>query len=126
MTATPAAHGTAALVLHQARFDLRGFLRNRQAPLLHARLPLIFLVIFIGVFGKDTVGAVRAEGCRRTTCPGISALAVIAASFINLVISITVQREAGVLKRRRATPVPASVLIGGRTLTAIVVAAGRR
>ena len=53
--------------------------------------------------------------------PGISALAIIARSFFNLVIAITAQRESGVLKRRRATPVPASVLIAGRTLTAVVV-----
>jgi ABC-2 type transport system permease protein len=56
--------------------------------------------------------------------PGISALAVVAGSFVNLVISVTAQRESGVLKRRRATPVPAWVLIAGRALTAIVVALG--
>ena len=53
--------------------------------------------------------------------PGIAALGVIAASFVNLVISITAQREDGILKRRRATPVPAWVLIAGRTLTAVGV-----
>jgi ABC-2 type transport system permease protein len=47
---------------------------------------------------------------------------VIAGSFVNLVISITAQREAGILKRRRSTPVPAWVLIAGRALVAIVVA----
>ena len=53
--------------------------------------------------------------------PGISALGVIASSFVNLVISITAQRENGVLKRRRATPVPAWVLIAGRSLTAVSI-----
>jgi ABC-2 type transport system permease protein len=37
------------------------------------------------------------------------------------VISVVVQRETGVFKRRRATPVPASVLIAGRALTAVAV-----
>jgi ABC-2 type transport system permease protein len=37
---------------------------------------------------------------------------------------VTAQRESGVLKRRRATPVPASALIAGRALTATVVAIG--
>jgi len=49
---------------------------------------------------------------------------VIAGSFVNLVISITAQRESGVLKRRRSTPVPAWVLIAGRALTAIIVSLG--
>ena len=112
--------GPVGLVLHQARYDLLGILRNRQARFFTLALPLIFLVIFVSVFGNHTV---RATGVKASTyyVPGISALAVIAASFVNLVISITAQREAGILKRRRATPVPAWVLIAGRTLTAMSV-----
>ena len=40
---TPAARGPVALVLHQARFDLRAFLRNRQARFFTLALPLLFL-----------------------------------------------------------------------------------
>jgi ABC-2 type transport system permease protein len=43
------------------------------------------------------------------------------ASFSNLVIAVTTQRELGVLKRRRATPAPAGVVIAGRAITALVV-----
>ena len=118
--APPTAHGSVGLVLHQARYDLLGFLRNRQARFFTLILPLIFLVIFVGVFGNNTVGP---AGVKASTyyVPGISALGLIAASFVNLVISITAQREDGILKRRRATPVPAWVLIAGRSLTAIAV-----
>jgi ABC-2 type transport system permease protein len=116
----PAVHGPVGLVLHQARYDLLGFLRNRQARFFTLVLPLLFLVIFVSVFGNNTVGA---SGVKASTyyVPGISALAVIASSFVNLVISVTAQREGGILKRRRATPVPAWVLIAGRTLTAMSV-----
>ncbi|HZS25493.1 MAG TPA: ABC transporter permease [Gaiellaceae bacterium] len=108
------------LVLHQARYDLLALVRNRQARFFTLVLPLLFLVIFVGVFGNHTV---RATGVKISTyyVPGISALGIIAASFVNLVISIVAQRESGILKRRRATPVPAWVLIGGRTLTAMTV-----
>ena len=116
---TSAARGPLALVLHQARFDLLGILRNRQARFFTLILPLLFLVIFVGVFGNHTLdNGVKAS---TTYVPGLSALGVIAASFVNLVISITAQREGGILKRRRATPVPAWVLIGGRTLTSVTV-----
>jgi ABC-2 type transport system permease protein len=50
------------------------------------------------------------------------ALGIIAAAFVNLVISVTAQREAGILKRRRATPVPASAIIAGRALTSVATA----
>jgi ABC-2 type transport system permease protein len=109
------------LVLHQARYDLRVFLRNKQWCYFTLILPLVLLVVFVNVgIGGRTVGRDHAASSTYYV-PGLSALAVVAASFVNLVVSITAQREAGVLKRRRATPVPAEVLIAGRTLTALAV-----
>lgn len=107
------------LVLHQWRYDLVAFRRSPQSRFFTVALPIVFLVIFVSVFGNDTLE----NGVKASTyyVPGISALAVIASSFFNLVIAITAQRESGVLKRRRATPVPAWVLIAGRTLTAVVI-----
>jgi ABC-2 type transport system permease protein len=112
---------TLGLVLHQARYDLRSFLRNRQARFFTFILPIIFLVIFVGVFGNHRVGPEQVKASTYYV-PGISALAIIAVSFVNLTITITAQRETGVLKRRRGTPVPAWVLIGGRTLSTVTVA----
>src|SRR5208283_3372859 len=98
--------GVPSLVLHQARYELLSFLRNKQARFFTLLLPLAFLVILVGLFGNHTVGS---EHVKESTyyVPGLSAMAVISASFVNLVISITTQRESGVLKRRRAAPVPA-------------------
>ena len=107
-------------MLHQARYDLLGILRNRQARFFTLVLPLLFLIIFVGVFGDHVVGPGRTKASAYYV-PGLAALGVIAASFVNLVISITAQRETGILKRRRATPMPAWALIAGRTLTAVAV-----
>ncbi|HEX3454636.1 MAG TPA: ABC transporter permease [Gaiellaceae bacterium] len=108
------------LVLHQARYDLLSFLRNRQARFFTLILPLLFLVIFVSVFGNHRVGPQHVKASTYYV-PGLSALAIIAASFVNLVISLTAAREAGVLKRRRATPMPAWALIAARTLTAMAI-----
>ena len=111
------------LALHQFPYDLRAFLRNRQSRFFTLALPVLFLVIFSSVFGG---GRTKVPGGRIEASvafvPGIIALGIIAASFVNLVISVTAQRESGVLKRRRATPVPAAALIAGRALTAVVAA----
>jgi len=113
------------MALHQFRYDLRALVRNRQAQFFTLALPVLFLVIFASVFGGHG-HTVSVAGGRIPTAvsyvPGIMALGIIAAAFINLVISVTAQRESGVLKRRRATPVAASALIAGRTLTAVVTA----
>jgi ABC-2 type transport system permease protein len=108
------------LVLHQARYDLVAFLRNKQSRFFTLALPVIFLVIFVSVFGNNKVGPQNVKASTYYV-PGLAALGIIAGSFVNLVISVTAQREAGVLKRRRSTPVPAAVLIAGRAVTAIFV-----
>jgi ABC-2 type transport system permease protein len=111
------------LVAHQTRFEMLAFFRNRQSRFFTVALPVIFLVIFVSVFGNDRLGPLEIKASTYYV-PGISALAVIGGSFVNLVISVTTQRETGVLKRRRAAPVPAWVLIVARALTAIVVGLG--
>jgi ABC-2 type transport system permease protein len=113
------------MTMHQFPYDLRALLRNRQAQFFTFALPILFLVIFASIFGGHSHTVAVAGGRIDTSVayvPGIMTLGIIAAAFINLVISVTAQRESGVLKRRRATPVPAVVLIAGRALTAVVVA----
>jgi ABC-2 type transport system permease protein len=111
--------------LHQASYDLRAFIRNRQAQFFTLALPVLFLVILASLFGgKGHTTPVPGGQVSLSVAyvPGIIALGVIAACFGNLVASVTAQRERGVLKRRRATPVPAAAIIAGRVLTAIVIA----
>ena len=113
------------MALHLFGYDLRTFLRNRQSRFFTLALPVLFLVIFASVFGGSR-NTTQVAGGRISTSvyyvPGIIALGVIAACFGNLAASVTAQRERGVLKRRRATPVPAAAVIAGRVLTAVVVA----
>ena len=113
------------MALHLFGYDLRAFLRNRQSQFFTLALPALFLVIFASVFGGSGHTTQVAGGPISTSVyyvPGIIALGVIAACFGNLVASVTAQRERGVLKRRRATPVPAAAVIAGRVLTAVITA----
>jgi len=112
--------GPLGMVMHQARYELLSFARNGQARFFTILLPLLFLVIFVGVFGNTPVGPMHVRSATYFV-PGIAAMGVMAPSFTNLVISITSERESGILKRRRATPVEAWVLIAARTLTAMAV-----
>jgi hypothetical protein len=80
------------LVGHQARFDLLSFVRNRQSRFFTLILPILFLVIFVSVFGNNKVGPQQLKASTYYV-PGLAALGIIAGSFVNLVISITAQRE---------------------------------
>ena len=113
----------ARLVLHQTRFDLRSFSRDKQARFTTLALPIVLLVAFVSIGGGNKTFV--QDGHTITTAvffvPGLIALAVISSSFSNLLNDLVAQRDSGILKRRRATPVPAYALIGGRTLTATTI-----
>jgi ABC-2 type transport system permease protein len=115
--------GTLALVGHQLRYELLMFWRNRQSRFFTMALPVIFLLIFASIWHGDTVtvaGGTIDESVYYV--PGIITLGIVSAAFNNLVISVTASRESGIFKRRRATPIPAAVLIAARALSAMVVA----
>ena len=111
------------LVLFQAKFELRSFLRNRQARFFTIILPVVFLVIFVSVFGNHTLRLASGAHIKTSTyyIPALTTMGIIGASFTNLVVSVVDQRESGILKRRRSTPVPAHVLILGKALLSIAL-----
>ncbi len=119
-----AARGPVALVVHQVRYDLLTSLRNPRARFFTFFFPILLLVVFTGVFGHGhtVVDGVRVD-LSRFYVPGILAMSIVVASYANLVISISALRETGVLKRRRATPVPPALLIAGQAITTVVVVA---
>src|SRR5918992_4588714 len=85
-------------------------------------LPVMFLFIFATIFGNDTIEEL---GVKTTTyyVPAIISLAVVSATMQSLAISLTVDRENGLLKRTRGTPLPSQVFIAGRIGNSIVVSA---
>ncbi len=110
----------AALALHQFRFDQRVFWRNPASVFFTIMLPIIFLLIFATIFGNDEIEGLG--GIKTTTyyVPAILTLAVVSATMQSLAISLTVDREHGILKRGRGTPMPRWVFFAGRIGNAIV------
>ena len=113
---------TARLVLHQFRYDQRTFWREPAAVFFTVALPILFLFIFVSIFGNESteVGGQEIKGSTYYV-PGILALAIISATLVNLAITLTGLRERGTLKRVRSTPLPPWVFMAGRVLTALVV-----
>jgi ABC-2 type transport system permease protein len=115
--------GTLSLVGHQLRYELLMFWRNRQSRFFTIALPVIFLLIFASIWHGDTVTVAGGNIDESVYyVPGIITLGIVSAAFNNLVISVAASRESGIFKRRRATPIPAAVLIAARALSAMAVA----
>lgn len=113
---------TLRLVGHQFRFDQKIFWRNPASVFFTVALPVTFLVLLQGIFGGRTYGTEHGEVSGATYyVPGLLALAVVSATFVNLAMSLTRARERGTLKRLRSTPLPPWVFIVGRIGTSVVV-----
>src|SRR4051794_30350899 len=112
---------SAALALHQFRYDQKSFWRNPGAVFFTVLLPLVFMLIFESIFGDDTLE--QLGGLRTSTyyIPAILTLAVVSATLQSVAIRITVDRENGILKRGRGTPLPPWVFFAGRVGNAIVI-----
>ena len=120
---SPASRGLPALLFHQVRYDLLTSLRNPRARFFTFLFPILLLVIFASVFGHGTttVDGVTVK-LSRFYVPAILTMSIITAAYGSLVVSVATARETGVLKRRRATPVPPAVLVAGQALSMLVVA----
>jgi ABC-2 type transport system permease protein len=111
------------VVAHQARYELLAFWRSPQGRFFTLALPIVFLVLFTSVFGDGRIEVDGRDVRQATYYVGhLAALGVVSAAFTSLVISVTIERESGILKRRRATPVSVTGLIAGRVVSAAVIA----
>jgi ABC-2 type transport system permease protein len=111
-----------ALTVRQVGYTNRAFWRNPQAAFFTFAFPLMFLVIFASLLGSGTV-TINGLPFNQSTyyVAGMSAFAIITACYTNLAISVTFQRDAGILKRTRGTPLPGYDYIAARVLHAMLM-----
>ena len=123
-----------ALALRQVRYQNRSFWRNPTVAFFTFLLPLIFLVILNALLGNNTDPIPGGEAkLAYFYVPSMAALSIINTCYTSLVMTISIARDDGVLKRVRGTPLPGWAYIFGRIvhtmlvmllLVAIVVAFG--
>jgi len=102
----------ARLALRQVIYENRAFWRNPAAAFFTFAFPLIFLVIFTTIFGREAA---------RFFTAGIITLSIVSATFTNIAMSVTLAREEGILKRIRGTPLPPLAYLVGRMLHAVAI-----
>ena len=114
----------AAQVVTQFRFTNKAFWRNPASAFFTFAFPLMFLVIFTSLLGDGEVELRSYELDTTTYYVGaMAAFGVISACFTNIAIQTTFNRDAGILKRLRGTPLPAGAYLASRVLHAMVVGA---
>jgi ABC-2 type transport system permease protein len=109
-----------ALLVHQFRFDQKIFWRNPASVFFTAVFPLLFLFIFATFFKNAEIEGLDVDGATYYV-PAIVALSVISATTVKLAMNLSSEREAGMLKRLRGTPLPPSAFVAGRVGNSLVI-----
>jgi ABC-2 type transport system permease protein len=120
VSAEPGLPPALRLSLSRGGLEIRSFFAQRDLVVFTFALPVILLVIFGQVFRGDIA---------RTGVPmvdyftaGIIASGVMSVTFVNLGISIAVERDGGALKRLAGTPLPPVAYFAGKAIAALVIA----
>ena len=112
---TPASSGP-RLLWHLFRYQNKIFLRNPFSAVFSLAFPLMFLLLMAGLFGNEP----DERGVRviQYVVPSMIVFAVVATAYMNLSIVVSLNRDEGVLKRVRGTPVPTTAYMSARIASA--------
>jgi ABC-2 type transport system permease protein len=106
------------LLLHQLRAEQRLFWRSRELAFFTFLLPIVFFLILGSAYGDEEI-----EGAKGYLylLAGIIGYGAAATTFAGLALVLVLRREAGLLKRLRATPLPASTYIAAVLASILLV-----
>jgi ABC-2 type transport system permease protein len=114
---------TLTLTMSQVRYVNKAFWRNPTAAFFIFAFPLMFLVIFTSLLGNNTIhiGHLAVKSSTYYVA-AMAAFGVITASYTNIAITMSTQRDLGILKRVDGSPLPKSSFMGSRVIHALAVA----
>ncbi|MDG4828808.1 ABC transporter permease [Solwaraspora sp. WMMD1047] len=110
--------GPVALGLRQGRLEVRQFLRSRESVVFTMAFPVIMILIFASIFSGEIGGGVKFTQYFVT---GMIATGLMTVGFQSLAIQIPIERDRGVLKRLRGTPMPKWVYFAGKVIMVAVI-----
>src|SRR5690554_4438142 len=112
---------TWTIIWAQLRHANRGFWRVPIAAFFTIVFPLIFLLLLGALIGNETVGDSNVRIAQFLT-PAIAAFAATTASFTALAIGLVTDRDTGILKRVRGTPVQPWAFMAARIGSTVWIA----
>jgi ABC-2 type transport system permease protein len=108
-----------ALLWRQVRAQNRLFLRNPFSAFFSLAFPVMFLLLFGSLNGGGRIEELGGIRYIQFLAPGLLAFAVISTCYTGLVTGVAINRDEGLLKRVRGTPLPPWVYISGRIGSAV-------
>jgi ABC-2 type transport system permease protein len=110
-----------ALTVAQLRLEQKLFWRNRQSAVFSFGLPVLFVVLFGLLFKGNGTGGTGGVPYTAYFVAGMIGVALLSATFSNLAVSLSFQRDQLILKRMRGTPLGAGPLFMAKVLNAVII-----
>jgi ABC-2 type transport system permease protein len=110
------------LFWHIFKYQNLIFLRNPFSAFFSLAFPLMFLILFGSLFGNEVVDEATGVRAVQFLVPSMVMFAMVSSTYINLSIIIAINRDDGVLKRVRGTPLRPSVYMAARIASAVFFA----
>ena len=105
------------VLAHQLVFEQRIFWRSREAAVFIFIFPILLYSLLASVYAEEIDGVPSAD----LLLAGLFGYGAANTAFAGLAIILVGRREAGVLKRLRATPLPPTTYLGAVLLSTLVV-----
>jgi ABC-2 type transport system permease protein len=102
---------------HQLRFEQLAFWRSREAAVFIFVFPLLLYALLASVYSEEIDGIPSAD----VLLSGLFGYGAANTAFAGLAIIVVGRREAGILKRLRATPLAPAAYIAAMSLSNLVV-----
>jgi ABC-2 type transport system permease protein len=108
-----------SMLWRQIRAQNKLFLRNPFSAFFSLAFPLMFLLLFGSLNGNTRIPELGNIRYIQFLAPGMLAFAVISTCYTGLATGVAINRDEGLLKRVRGTPLPPGIYIAARILSAV-------
>jgi ABC-2 type transport system permease protein len=119
---SPRRRGNLGLLAHQVTYEQLSFWRNPQSAVFTFASPVLFVTIIGALLGGEGSSAYFGGlSPLQYYISTIGAVSVLGSCYGQLAVALAVRRQNGILKRARATPLPAWAYFGGLLAHCILV-----
>jgi ABC-2 type transport system permease protein len=110
-----------SLLATQVSYQNKIFFRTPVAAFFTIFFPLMIFVVFSLVFGNEYIEELGVTTAQYFA-PSMAVFAAVSASYTNIATTTAYQRDMGILKRVRGTPLPPMTYMGGKIISAVEIA----
>ena len=109
----------ARLFLNEIRLQQKIFWRSREAAGFTFLLPILLFLMLGAIYGNSVISKEHVKGSYFLEA-GMIGYGIASTAFGGLAIGTVIRRESGILKRVRATPLPAWVYLGSLLVSTLI------